>query len=218
MYYQELSLTFELNWICKKKKIFLNETATFSQIKGSEQHPIFTGNLPFLWQCTNNFTKGVHQYFFVLVSKRVPGIVQYALNLYKLLINAYNMSVRLNAGAHRYWQSSRGDSPCHLEALWVCSGKATINTASDTQSALTEAHSCCEIKPIAQSGGGSNKPAGTSLSIFWEILFLCVCLWFPPPLYLFYFYSLSVLMPMVSSPLQFHLTLPQAHMTLFHFP
>lgn len=53
--------------------------------------------------------RGVHQYF-LLVSKRVPGIKKYILNLYKLLIKAYSMSIWLDAAGevHRYWQSSRG--------------------------------------------------------------------------------------------------------------
>lgn len=50
--------------------------------------------------------------FIILVSRRVPGIVQYTLNLYKLLTNAFNMSVKPNvAEVHRYWQRAAGGIP-----------------------------------------------------------------------------------------------------------
>lgn len=58
--------------------------------------------------------------FILLVSRRLPGIGQYALNLYKLLTNAFSMCTRLEAAgeAHRYWQRAAvGIPPCHLEAL-----------------------------------------------------------------------------------------------------
>lgn len=52
--------------------------------------------------------------FIVLVSRKVPGIVQYAFYVYKLLINAYYMPCEAYAGwriSQILAESCKGDSP-----------------------------------------------------------------------------------------------------------
>lgn len=51
--------------------------------------------------------------FIILVSTKVPGILEYTLNLYQLLTDAYNMSMKhKGAGeSHTYWQRAAGGFP-----------------------------------------------------------------------------------------------------------
>ena len=90
-------------------------------------------------------------YFYVLVSFHVAG------------------------EADRYWQSDGGDFPSHLSARLLRKRRREISS-SCKQLVLTEAHSCCKIKLITQHWGGTNKPQGSPLSRFWEILYsVCMC-------------------------------------------
>lgn len=78
-------------------------------------------------------------------------------------------------------QQGGGDSQYHHKDLRVCLGRVTINTVSGRKSALTKAHSRCEIKHIYRLAWRGDEYAwrDSPLSTFWEIFFFfffqCVC-------------------------------------------